>query len=116
MKKFFSLVVLTLVLLNLSSSVLNPVWCFESDGKVSLEWLANCVPDKDCNDCFDVQASATDQSIAQNLFLSANIPSLPVQKLWNVPAPQLKISESINIHAQPILADFFVLDSVILLI
>jgi len=116
MKKLFSLVVFVLVLLSLSSSILNPIWCFESNGKVSLEWLANCLPDKDCHDCFDVQASATDQSIAQNLFLSANMPNLPVQKLWNVSAPQLKISEFINIHTQPILADFFVLDSVILLI
>ena len=81
MKKIQNVVLALMLLLTVITSVFSPVWCFESDGEVSLEWTASCVPDRDCFDCFDLQASALDHAVIQTVFVALAVPVLPVQKL-----------------------------------
>ncbi len=115
MKKFKSFVLVLMLLLSVVTSVFSPVWCFESNGQVSLEWSANCVPDKDCSDCFDLQASALENAVVQTIFLAV-APISPIQKLGVVYLQPLdnstKSSESDHLlHTQ-----FLGKDSVVLLI
>ena len=116
MKKIQNVVLALMLLLTVITSVFSPVWCFESDGEVSLEWTASCVPDRDCFDCFDLQASALDHAVNQTVFVALAVPVLPVQKLETLHFQPLSngISpQDFNLLIQP---QFLGKDSVVLLI
>jgi len=119
MKKLYLALMTILILMNLLTAVLNPVWCYESSGLVTLEWMANCVPGAE-DGCFDMQAIAIGAehlispfSIPENLafhFVSLQpVPTLERPFFFERSWKNKKFQSSLGAH-------FFPLDSVALLI
>lgn len=115
MKKFKNALLVLMLLLSIATSVFSPIWCFESNGQVSLEWSANCVPDKDCSDCFDLQASALDNAVVQAVFLAV-APISPIQKLGVIYLQPLENNTKPNESDHLLHTQFLGKDSVVLLI